>query len=438
MKSKDYLRPSFFYLVVVFSLSTIHVVEAQEGLSLRDALSIAFQNNQGLAATRLVREQAENNNTAGEAGFLPRVEVGAGISRNELQIRQDLADGRLISRDGATSQLMDGQILLSWTLFDGLVMFARKERLESDAETARLRVRLSMENTVTEVISAYFAVRVEEDRIRALDELLEVDSQRVALTSARLLIGSGARPELLQARIEQNRHRSERLELQSALSAHKERLNLLMGRKPDVDFFTTDSITLKDIQADETGRESDTRILLSRQQKRTAFQWFNETKGARYPLITFNALYQYNRTRNEAGFLLGNRNNGPGLGFRLQWNLFDGLRTSRLVKNAELQVRSATLLEEENLNIRLRDERAHQRNYDFHRQQAGLDSEALKWSKENLDIAVERMRSGLISALEMQEAERTYQEAVTRCTVSLYKAKLSETEVLRLRGELVK
>ena len=438
MKPRRNRKTGYYLVAVLLMVLASRPVTAQESLGLREAISIALEHNHGISTARLAQQQADNNNTVAEAGFLPRVDVGAGYSTNELQIRQELADGRLILRNGANSQLTEGEAILTWTLFDGLVMFSRKERLVAEAETARLQLRLSMETTIGEVIAAYFAVRVEEDRINALDELLGVDSIRVALAEMRLLNGSGARPDFLQASISRNMHRAEKMELISALAGHRERLNLLLGRKPDVEFFTTDSITLQDIRIDESGRDNDVNLLLSRQQKRTAFQWLQEAKGGRYPTLNFNASYRYTRTDNEAGFLLENRNSGPGYGFTLRWNLFDGLRTSRIVKNAGLQLQAATLLEEQAMNNRLREERLQQRRFDFLREQARLDEDAVKWSRENLDIAVERMRSGLSSALELQEAERSYREAVTRCTVSLYNAKLSETEVLRLRGELVK
>lgn len=423
--------------VLVLSLATYTALPAQEPLSLRDAITLALEKNHGLIAVDLQRRQTEMQNTAGEAGMLPSIRIQGAYENDNLDLQQRLADGRLIEMDDASSTFLSGNVTLSWTLFDGMAMFIRKERLSSVAEEARLNQRLQMETTIYKLIAAYFALRTEEDQIVALQELLQVDSVRVALATLRLESGNGSKPELLQATIEQNLHRAQLIARIAARIEQQENLNLLLGRDPEISITTTDSITLRDVEIKEDLRLRDAGLLLARQQKVTAIQEWKESKAGRFPSLAFQSGYAFNRTESEAGFLLRNQNTGPGYGLLLSWNLFDGRRTDRMIQKAELDIRVAETRETEIFNLRKRNEAKAERDYRDRRETVTLEESSVQMAGENLRIVLERLRSGLANSLEIQEAERLFQESVTRLSIARYQAKLSETELLRLNGMLI-
>jgi outer membrane protein len=193
--------------------------------------------------------------------------VDGNYNKTDLNLKQKLADGRVIERDGAASTLYNASAGLNWVLFDGLTMFARKERLGSFAEESRLTLKLQMEGAIQQVIAAYFAVRVEEENLKTLEALLKVDSIRVLLAEARLEAGNGSKPAVLQAKLEQNLHLAQQLERKSALLTQMENLNILLGRDPSTSFTATDSISVRSISMDESSRNNDLRLRLAEQQK---------------------------------------------------------------------------------------------------------------------------------------------------------------------------
>jgi outer membrane protein TolC len=67
-----------------------------------------------------------------------------------------------------------------------------------------------------------------------------------------------------------------------------------------------------------------------------------------------------------------------------------------------------------------------------------LEEERVAMANENLLIVTERLRTGLTNSLEIQDAQRNYQDATSRLYTARYNAKISETEILKLRGELLK
>ncbi|MBK9400265.1 MAG: TolC family protein [Bacteroidetes bacterium] len=413
-------------------------VQAQESLLLKDAITITLEKNYDVQVAKLTSRQAEINNSAGEAGMLPVVSLDGNYSKTDLNLKQNLADGRVIEQDGAASTLYNASAGLNWILFDGLTMFARKERLGSFAEESRLTMKLQMEGAIQQVIAAYFAVKVEEENLKTLAALLKVDSIRVVLAEARLEAGNGSKPAVLQAKLEQNLHLAQQLERKSALLTQMENLNILLGRDPSILFTATDSIVIGSVAIDESSRNNDLRLRLAEQQKRTAFQWLQENKGARWPVLTLNADYSFNKTENEAGFLLENQNFGPGIGLNFRWNIFNGFRTNRLIKNAELNLQIAETMQMEVLSIRQQAEKKLIREFNDRISMIALEEQSSIMAAENLNIVLERLRSGLSTSLEIQEAQRSYQDAVGRLLTAKYNAKIAETEILRLKGELLK
>jgi outer membrane protein len=58
--------------------------------------------------------------------------------------------------------------------------------------------------------------------------------------------------------------------------------------------------------------------------------------------------------------------------------------------------------------------------------------------RENLFIVRERYRLAATPYIELREAQRSLEEAFTRLINARYNMKLAETELLRLRGDLVR
>lgn len=410
---------------------------AQESLRLNDAIALALEKNYDVQLARMNRSVAQENNTAGNAGMLPAVTVEGGYNRTAPDLQQQLADGRVIDRSAATSENFSAAGRVTWTLFDGMGMFIRKSRLESESREAELVLRLQMENSVQQVIAAYFAVQLVEQRIRALQQLLRVDSIRVQLTGVGLESGTGNKLDLLQARLDFNNHRSQRLQEEAALRTAQEQLNLLLGRDPLLMFTTGDSLTLQPVRAESSTRAADTRLRLAGQREQTAFQWLREAKAQRLPVLTFNAAYSFNETNNEAGFLLRNRNVGPGFGLQLLWNLFDGFRNSRTVKTAGFGYEQARLVQEQEIRLRQQAEAKLQRTYALQQELARTAELSHSFAHEILMVATGRLQSGLGTSLEITEAQRDFEEAATRLFEARYQAKLTETEILKLTGQLI-
>ena len=67
-----------------------------------------------------------------------------------------------------------------------------------------------------------------------------------------------------------------------------------------------------------------------------------------------------------------------------------------------------------------------------------LEEENTKLAKEAVDIALERFRIGSSNSLELKEIQKSYDDSLTRLAEARFNAKVSETQLMKLNGEIVK
>jgi outer membrane protein len=417
-------------------------VMAQQPLSLQEAIGIALQNNYAVRLAGNAAQAARNDNTAGHAGFLPAVSAGGTASEAVSDLNQEYADNRVVDKSGVNASSLSGDVTLTWTLFDGMQMFASKGRYAELAAKGELAVKGQMEQTVQDVIAAYFAVAQVQKLIDALEVNISIDSERVALALARLNTGSGSRPELLQARVDLNEQLSARMRQVALRESSLDLLNYQLAKPPGTAWQLTDSVRITYVVTPELLRSSvmqrNVSVLSAEHDQRISLYSLRETQAQRYPQLDFSTGYTYGHTTTDAGFLLRNTNNGYRYGLTLRWNLFDGMNVNRQVKNARLEVESAGLsLDDIRLRVSSQLENAI-RDFRINMEQLALEEENILLARENLDVAFERFRSGLYTSLQLKDAQLSYQEAQSRLVQVQYAAKLSETELMRLNGELVK
>jgi outer membrane protein len=78
------------------------------------------------------------------------------------------------------------------------------------------------------------------------------------------------------------------------------------------------------------------------------------------------------------------------------------------------------------------------RNYDLYKRTLALEEDNIKLVRENLFIARERYRLGISTFIEMREAQINLAEATNRLIQARFNTKVSEIELMRLKGDIIK
>lgn len=429
-----------FTLTFVFFLITgIQFVHSQDVLTVEEAIQIGLNNNFGIQLSQNESEIASNNRTLGNAGFLPTIELSASLTER-VEDSEFEAGGESQTTSGARSSVKNAAVNLDWTIFDGLQMFAVYDRLTELEKMGEQSFRLDAELLVSQIINSYYNIIRLNEQLNVLQNTVEVSLERIEIEETKVDLGSGSEYELLQARSDLNADRAALLREQNILTEAKITLNQLLSRNPDTDFTVSGNIPVnRSLSREELYQKlmaENSELRIARLQQRIAELELKELNAERYPEISLTSGYTFNRNEAGGGFIRFNESTGFSVGVTARINIFDGFNTNRRVQNAKINRKNSELLLDEN-KLRLEsDFLAIFRSYQNSLELVDLEEENLENAEETLEIALERFRLGFISSLELREAQRTFLSAENRLITAKFEAKIAETELLQLSGEL--
>ncbi len=410
-------------------------------LSADEAVRIALANNYDITLARSDADIARLNNTRGNAGMLPTVDLVAGenVSLNAAQI-QNLADGRLIEAYGALSNTVNAAVQLEWTLFDGGRMYITKKRLAELEALGQINLQTAVQQTTAEVLLAYYDIIRGIQQERALAEVIALNEERLRIAEARLAAGMAAQTDALQARIDLNQRRGDLLAQQTATLAAKRELNRLLARDPATPFSVDEGLKPaytpdRDALLQKILAQNPTLLSLQKSADVAALA-VDEARTLNKPRITGLGQFGGQRTDNAAGFLLNTTQFGLTVGAGLSIPLYSGGNYRRQVDVAKVQAQqSATRLDDQRLRVTaaLDDQLVF---FQTQRQLLDLEEENVKNARENLNVSTERFRLGQTNALETQTAQNSLEQALLRRNLALYNLKVGEVQLRLLAGEL--
>ncbi|WP_460500798.1 TolC family protein [Hymenobacter agri] len=451
--------PFFFLLLPFAGLAQVPVaqprqlqkpatVPAAPPLSLQEAIAEALQHNYGILVSRQDERVAENNVTRGNAGQLPSLtgNLTRTFNNNNINQRFGTSDPRIVN--GASSNAFNTNVTLGWTLFDGLGMFIAYDRLKSLRQQQQQITRATVEETVENVANAYYDVVRQSGKINSLEEALKIGQARIDLTQARVDVGVSAKVEVLTARVDYNADRSLLLQQQQALAAAKITLNNLLGRTPRLDFAPSDSLTVTRDLREETItagiKANNPRLAQARLGLDVATYDRRLVRASRFPQIGLISGYGLTRNINNAAFagtvLTTSTNQVQGLNYGITASvpIFDGFNLRRQEQNARV-IEEQRRLQLDQTGLQLdADAATAYAQYQNYLQLLDLEETNIQLARQNVDIALERYRLGLLTPLALREAQRNELDAETRLLDIRYAAKQAELALRRLSGELVR
>lgn len=413
---------------------TLWTVEEVVGLALEQNYDIRLgQNNLDIA---------ENNNTLGNAGFLPTVELTGSANQTIQDTELLFANGDGQSRTGAVTTRYDAAAGLTWTLFDGLKMFATKERLEEIQRSNSYTFQAQLQTSIADVMKAFYNTALEQERLALLENTLALSNERVAISRDKYEVGKSSKLEYLQAQVDYNADQSAYVKQKEVISVRKFQLiEVLALDGESIDFQLDVEYVLGSVLTEEmvidAALQNNPDLNYFESNREVAMLSRVELERGRLPSLDFNLGYSYSNLNAEAGFLQSNQSNGLNYGLSARMTLFDGMKQSRGIQNAKIQAESSQIAYEQAKMRLVTGVRSAYLVYQNSMELAELERQNLQVAQENEEIAFERFRVGKSNPLELREAQNNRLNAEVRYLESRNTAKIAEIELMRLSGLLL-
>lgn len=430
----------FFLSLITTILMMNGDIQAQPKLSLEEAVRIALENNYDIKLSNNTVEIAKNNIRRGLSAMYPVVTGNFSTNNTVSNTRQTLSSGTVQERDGAKNSNMSYGPVLNWRVFDGFEMFARYDQLKEFYKLDESNLKLTVQNTVANVVTNYYDLVQQQQQIKALGTALEISRIRLKNSRSRFQIGKAAKLEVLAATVDLNSDTTNLLRQADLYRNTKILLNELLAREINTDFTVADTIIIQtDLKLSEIQHAAslqNPQLQSALINQRIAELNRKQVRAKRYPEINLNSGYNFNRSTSELGFAQQSQGRGLNYGLTASINIFNGFLQKKNEQNADLEIdKSKIAYQRLNQNIHSQLASLFQ-TYQTNIELVRLEQQNLGVAQQNLDITLEKFRLGSVAPLEFREAQRNYIDANARFTNAQFQAKLAEINLKQIAGSL--
>ena len=425
---------------LILLLLCVTKTNAQEVLTLENAVQIALENNYEIKIATNNLTIQKTNVAIGNAGMLPTVTASVFDNNSIQNSSQTRQDGTQTELDNAKNNSLNYGVGLDWTVFDGMRMFAKLDQLKELQKLGEAQLKLTVITKISDVNAAYYDLVQQQQQLAALDTTIVISNQRLTLAQNRFTIGKASKLELLNAQVDLNTDQVALLRQKELYANSKILLNQLLARDVATDFKVIDVLKVDSLLllpelkalAEKQNPQLETQII----NKRVAELELKQIKAARYPTVRVNTAYNFSESQSSLGFVAQSQSRGLNYGFSASLNLFDGFAQNRNEKIAKLQIENSKLnIDQQHLALNAQLATSYQ-TYLTNLELIALEEKNEAIAKQNLNITLDKFRIGTITTLEFRTAQLNYVNAKVRYSNAQFLGKLSEIALRELAGNL--
>jgi len=435
----------FFYLCLfVFFTFIENSVSAQKLLSLEESIQLGLQNHYSIQISRKREKQALNDNTPGNAGFLPTITGTLNKNYTISGLDQEFFGGLRapLVQSGVNSNSSNAGLVMAWTLYDGKGMFILKDRFKELQNLGATQTETAIENLISLISSSYYDLIRQNLRVNNFKKGLEISNDRLKLAKDRYEVGQGSKVDYYSAQVDYNEDKALLIAQEQSYLNTKISYNTLLVRNHHEDFMVDTKIDLLPKlnlpELKEFALKQNPTLISALLTKKISDLETKNIQSLQMPQIDLLAGYNLNQVNNGAGFgVQRGTSDVLNYGLRATLNIFDGYNQKRRVQNAKINAEIAQMQIDDLKNSLIATlERAFV-TYENALNLISLETENYAIAKQNIDIAFDRFKVGIATSYELREVQRNAVSAETRLIETKFAAKSAEIELIRLSGNLL-
>ena len=432
-------------------------------LSLSDAIRLGLERNYGIQIEKKNVDAAANNNSWGEAGRLPTVNITA-QSQNSLRNQQSdnlFFGGQLFPgfelNDQRTYGITPGANV-AWNLFRGNRAVIDKRRLELlQAESAQ-NAEVVVANTIQSIILGYYLAKLEQQRLHEFKKQLNLSLDKFNYIKMKYDLGGAVTSEVL---LEENNYLTDSSNYIMQQLSYKNTIRnlnvLLVVEDLNQPYDLMDPLRMEDavyryedmINAAMADNVDLKKIYLTQSILEAEV---GQQRAAIYPTLALNAGYNWNRNVSN---LTNARYSGPNVDYRnppeplisktgtyfanftLTFTLSDGNRINRAIKNAVIREDIGKLRVDELKQSITKDIAEAYDQYRIRQQLYGMNKRKKDAAAVNLANSEGKFKNGSINSFDYRDVQNNYLSAAISELQSIYNLIDSKVTLMRLTGGLL-
>jgi outer membrane protein TolC len=317
-----------------------------------------------------------------------------------------------------------------------LTNWKRLRELEAMGELA---ARITIEDFVARITAEYYNFIQQTIRLRNYDYAVSLSRERFRIAEARYLLGTGSRPEVLQAKVDFYADSSLYITQKERIATSMIQLNELMAA-PDVaeEFAVRDTLIGID-ESLEWGELYDRMLSSSaeldhaRRSGAIAGLDAKMVRSRAWPYLRLDAGYGYAATTYRRGDIRRRDAWGPDARVSLGFTIFDGNR-GREMRNARIEADNALLRSAEIETALKADLATFWQAYRNNLQLLALERENVVSARQNYEAARDLYMTGVMAGIELREAQMSLLAGEERLLVAQYNTKMCEISLLQVSG----
>ncbi|MHA8085137.1 TolC family protein [Aquirufa antheringensis] len=432
-----------FRLALIAFLSPI-AAQAQHLLTLEDAIQQGITKQYSIQISRQRERIAANENSLGNAGFLPTITGTANKNYTISGIDQSFFGGLRppLVQSGVNSNSGNVGMAMAWTLYDGQGMFVLKDRYKELQNLGAKQTESSIENLIALISSTYYDIIRQNLRVNNFKKGLEISNDRLKLAKDRFEVGQGSKVDYYSAQVDYNEDKALLIAQEQSYTNTKIGFNALLVKDFKADFQIVNTIDLlpklKMSELKMSALSQNPTLIGAILSKKISDLDTKNLQSQQKPQIDLVAGYALSNVANGAGFGVEKGSSDVfNYGLRATINIFDGYNQKRRIQNAKINAEIAALQVEDLKNALLSALEKTYVTYENSMNLIQLETENYTIAKQNIDIAFDRFKVGIATSYELREVQRNAVAAETRLIEAKYAAKTAEIELIRLSGNLL-
>jgi hypothetical protein len=437
------MKFSYLCLIVLFTF-IYSSVSAQKLLSLEESIQLGLQNHYSIQISKKREKQALNDNTPGNAGFLPTITGTLNKNYTISGLDQEFFGGLRapLVQSGVNSNSANGGVAMVWTLYDGKGMFILRDRFKELQNLGAKQTETAIENLISLISSSYYDLIRQNLRVNNFKKGLEISNDRLKLAKDRYEVGQGSKVDYYSAQVDYNEDKALLIAQEQSYLNTKISYNTLLVRNHQEEFNVDSKIDLLPKlnlpELKEFALKQNPTLISALLTKKITDLDTKNIQSLQMPQIDLLAGYNMSQVNNGAGFGVQKGSSDVlNYGLRATINIFDGYNQKRRVQNAKINAEIAQLQIDDLKNALISSLEKAFVTYENALNLISLETENYTIAKQNIDIAFDRFKVGIATSYELREVQRNAVSAETRLIETKFAAKAAEIELIRLSGNLL-